>query len=209
MSIIFFGSPDFAVPTLKALINADETIAAVVTQPDKPCGRSGKSQPCAVKACALEHGIKALSPPNMKDEAFIAELQGYKPEFFVVVAYRLHSDRLAVGGDRAATAGVACRLGRPATRAALGDGLGPSIRGARSGSGVARLYAVALRALPPGRGAVRAGRALLLPRLRHRAIRWKPAAEWARAPSLAVCRLAVLACWGWRRSTTSAYLAAS
>lgn len=95
MSIVFFGSPEFAVPSLKALIEAGMTVSAVVSQPDKARGRGRKTSPCPVKACALDNGIKSLTPLNMKDEPFIAELMGLKPEFFAVVAFgRILTPRL-------------------------------------------------------------------------------------------------------------------
>lgn len=95
MSIIFFGSPEFAVPTLEALIDAGEMVPVVVTQPDKAQGRGKKTLPCAVRKYALDHGIKTLTPLNMKDEAFLAELESFAPEFFVVVAFgRILTSRL-------------------------------------------------------------------------------------------------------------------
>jgi methionyl-tRNA formyltransferase len=95
MSIVFFGSPEFAVPSLKTLIDEGEVVAAVVTQPDKVRGRGRKLIPSPVKKCALENGIKVLTPLSMKDEAFLAEIEGLRPEFLVVVAYgRLLSKRI-------------------------------------------------------------------------------------------------------------------
>jgi methionyl-tRNA formyltransferase len=87
MSLVFFGSPEFAVPSLKSLLDAGEQIAAVVTQTDKPAGRSGEPAPPPVKKFALEHGLKVLQPTSMKDEVFLGELEAMKPEFIVVVAY--------------------------------------------------------------------------------------------------------------------------
>jgi len=87
MSVVFFGSPEFAVPSLKSLLDSGEQIAAVVTQTDKPVGRSGEPVPPPVKEFALQHGLKVLQPASMKDEAFLSELEAIKPEFIVVVAY--------------------------------------------------------------------------------------------------------------------------
>jgi methionyl-tRNA formyltransferase len=87
MAIIYFGSPALATTPLKALIEAGVEVAAVVTQPDARRGRGGKKTPSPVKAVALEHGIKSFEPISMGDEALIAELLSYKPEFLVVVAY--------------------------------------------------------------------------------------------------------------------------
>jgi len=87
MSIVFFGSPDFAVLSLKALIEAGEPVAAVVTQPDKVRGRGRRLLPSPVKQCAMENGIKALTPLSINDKGFLAEMRALKPEFLVVVAY--------------------------------------------------------------------------------------------------------------------------
>lgn len=85
--IIFFGTPDFAVPTLKALISRGEKISLVVTQPDKPKGRGKAIQPPPVKKVSLEHGLKIVQPERIKDEAFIESLRTLQPEFAIVVAY--------------------------------------------------------------------------------------------------------------------------
>ena len=87
MAIIYFGSPALAVPPFKALIQAGEVVAAVVTQPDARQGRGGARTPSPVKAAALEAGVKSMEPRNLKDEAFLSELRSCKPEFIVVVAY--------------------------------------------------------------------------------------------------------------------------
>jgi methionyl-tRNA formyltransferase len=95
MSVVFFGSPAFAVPSLKSLIEAGEEVAAVVTQTDKPVGRSGEPAPPAVKEFALERGLRVMQPESMNDEAFLSELEAIKPEFIVVVAYgRILSNRV-------------------------------------------------------------------------------------------------------------------
>jgi len=87
MSIVFFGSPRFAVPSLKSLLEAGERIEAVVTQTDKPVGRHREPQAPPVKEFALGRGLKVLQPRSMKDEAFLSELESIRPEFIVVVAY--------------------------------------------------------------------------------------------------------------------------
>ncbi len=86
MSIIFFGTPEFAVPTLKALIGSGEDIALVVTQTDK-FNRGHKLAPPPVKVTALEAGLRVAQPTNLKEESFLKELTATKPEFIVVVAY--------------------------------------------------------------------------------------------------------------------------
>lgn len=87
MSVVFFGSPRFAVPSLESLIDAGEEIVSVVTQTDKPAGRSGEPQPPPVKVRAIERGLRVLQPRSMKDEDFLRELESIRPEFIVVVAY--------------------------------------------------------------------------------------------------------------------------
>ena len=87
MKVIFMGTPDFAVGTLKAIIEAGHEVVAVVTQPDKPKGRSGALAMSPVKEAALEYGITVLQPVKARDEAFVEELRSYKPEVIVVVAF--------------------------------------------------------------------------------------------------------------------------
>lgn len=87
MSVVFFGSPLFAVPSLKSLLDAGEKIEAVVTQTDKPVGRSREPVPPPVKEFALERGLRVMQPASMKDETFLSELESIRPEFIVVVAY--------------------------------------------------------------------------------------------------------------------------
>ena len=89
MRIAFFGTPDFAVPSLRALLGEGFDVAAVVTQPDRPHGRSRSSLvPPPVKVVAQEEGIPVLQPENPNTEEFFAELQGAGPiDLGVVVAY--------------------------------------------------------------------------------------------------------------------------
>ena len=86
MSLIFFGTPDFAVPSLRALIS-EEDIALVVTQPDKLKGRGHILSSPPVKELALAHGIKVLQPPKIRDEEFYKVVKMIAPEFIIVVAY--------------------------------------------------------------------------------------------------------------------------
>ena len=97
LRIVFFGSPEFAVPSLAALAEHHEVVA-VVTQPDRPAGRGAKLQPPAVKVLAMERGLAVLQPPKLRDGVLAAELALLKPELFVVVAYGriLPPDLLAV-----------------------------------------------------------------------------------------------------------------
>ncbi|MDR1342419.1 MAG: methionyl-tRNA formyltransferase [Prevotellaceae bacterium] len=87
--IIFMGTPDFAVASLQALVEAGHKVVAVVTQPDKPAGRGLQLQASAVKRYALEQNIPALQPAKMKDENFLRALQQLNADLFIVVAFRM------------------------------------------------------------------------------------------------------------------------
>ena len=87
MKILFMGTPDFAVFSLKALIEAGHEIVGVLSQPDKPKGRGYTLTPPPVKVAALEAGIPVYQPTTLKDEAFAALLSELDPEIIVVVAY--------------------------------------------------------------------------------------------------------------------------
>ena len=75
MRIVFMGTPDFSVPTLKALVDAGHDVAAVVTQPDKPKGRGKEMQMTPVKVQALEYKIPVYQPVKVRDQAFIEVLR--------------------------------------------------------------------------------------------------------------------------------------
>lgn len=83
------GTPEFAVAALESLLQEGWNVVAVVTAMDKPQGRGRKPKPSAVKACALQHNIPILQPPNLKSEAFLAELKAYRADLQVVVAFRM------------------------------------------------------------------------------------------------------------------------
>jgi methionyl-tRNA formyltransferase len=85
--VIFLGTPDFAVPTLQALLAANENVVAVVTQPDRPRGRGQVVTPSPVKALALAHGLPVLQPVRLKDPHFMGALKEFAPELMVVTAY--------------------------------------------------------------------------------------------------------------------------
>lgn len=87
MKIVFMGTPDFAVPSLNALLISKKDIAAVVTQPDKPSGRGKKLTPPPVKTVALNSGIRVLQPERIKDEAFVNTIKEINPDVIVVAAY--------------------------------------------------------------------------------------------------------------------------
>ncbi|TNE58074.1 MAG: methionyl-tRNA formyltransferase [Bacteroidetes bacterium] len=82
------GTPDFAVPPLKLLLEHGYDIAAVITAPDKPGGRQGL-QESAVKKFALAHGLKILQPPKLKNPEFVEELRALNADLQVVVAFRM------------------------------------------------------------------------------------------------------------------------
>ena len=86
MKIVFMGTPEFAVPTLEALIEK-HNVAAVVTQPDKPKGRGKKMIFSAVKEKAVENNIKVYQPTKVRDGEFVEILKEYEPDVIVVVAF--------------------------------------------------------------------------------------------------------------------------
>ncbi len=87
MKIIFMGTPDFAVGTLEALIEAGHEVVLAVTQPDKPKGRGKEMQFTPVKECALKHDIPVFQPRKVREEACIEELLKYNADIMVVVAF--------------------------------------------------------------------------------------------------------------------------
>lgn len=89
MRIVFFGTPDFAVPSLDILHKSKHEIAAVVTAPDKERGRGRKVSFTPVKEYALEHNIQCLQPESMKDYEFIESLKQLNTDLFVVVAFKI------------------------------------------------------------------------------------------------------------------------
>lgn len=87
MKIVFFGTPDFAKGALEALIAAGHEITAVVTQPDKPKGRSRELLPPPVKECAIRHGIPVLQPVRVKRTEAVEELGAYPADVYIVAAF--------------------------------------------------------------------------------------------------------------------------
>jgi len=88
MKIVFMGTPEFAVPTLKQLLKHHEVVA-VYTQPDRPAGRGHKMQSSPVKAVALEAGVEVLQPKSLKKKEIRDLLVGFDADIFVVAAYGL------------------------------------------------------------------------------------------------------------------------
>ena len=89
LRIVFFGTPHFAVASLKALVEAGYNVAGVVTAPDKPAGRGQQIQVSAVKEYALSQGLQLLQPHKLKDPGFLEELDSLQADLQVVVAFRM------------------------------------------------------------------------------------------------------------------------
>src|SRR6185437_15363666 len=89
LRIIFMGTPDFAVASLAALVNAGANVIAVVTAPDKPAGRGMQLQSSAVKQYAVDNGLPVLQPEKLKNPAFLEDLRALQAELQIVVAFRM------------------------------------------------------------------------------------------------------------------------
>jgi methionyl-tRNA formyltransferase len=87
MRIVFMGTPEFAVPSLEALLKSDDSVVGIVTQPDRPRGRGQRLSPSPVKVIAQREQIPLLQPTKMKDPAFLAELSSWKPDLIAVAAF--------------------------------------------------------------------------------------------------------------------------
>lgn len=83
------GTPEFAVPTLDALVKEGYNVVAVITAPDRPAGRGMKLQYSAVKECALSHQLPVLQPEKLKSPEFLEELRSYQADLQIVVAFRM------------------------------------------------------------------------------------------------------------------------
>ncbi len=87
-NVVFMGTPDFAVGSLKALLEAGQYhIQAVVTQPDRPKGRGQKMVETPVKTFALQHGLPVFQPLKVKEAEFVQQLKAWQPDFIVVAAF--------------------------------------------------------------------------------------------------------------------------
>ena len=98
LRIVFFGTPDFAVPTLEALHDSRHPVVGVITQPDRARGRGQQLQAGPVKQVAEHHGLKILQPPRLRDDRFLEALRGLDADLGVVAAYGkiLSDDVLAI-----------------------------------------------------------------------------------------------------------------
>ena len=87
MKLIFMGTPDFAVQTLDALVDAGHEVVLVVTQPDKPKGRGKAVQYSAVKTAAFAHGLEVYQPKRIREPECIAYLRTFDADLMVVAAF--------------------------------------------------------------------------------------------------------------------------
>lgn len=89
LRIVYMGTPDFAVESLKSLVEGGYNVVGVITMPDKPAGRGHKLQASAVKEYALSQNLPLLQPEKLKDEAFLEALRNWKADLQIVVAFRM------------------------------------------------------------------------------------------------------------------------
>ena len=89
LRIVFMGTPEFAVPSLKALVEGCYNVVAVVTTPDKPAGRGRQLHESDVKIAARELGLPILQPEKLRDEEFVAAMEALKPDLGIVIAFRM------------------------------------------------------------------------------------------------------------------------
>jgi methionyl-tRNA formyltransferase len=95
LRIAFFGTPEFAVPTLERLLQSHHPVVGVITQPDRPRGRGQKVTDAPVKALAVARGVPVFQPPRLRDPDVEATLHSWQPDLAVVAAYgKLIPDRL-------------------------------------------------------------------------------------------------------------------
>ena len=129
MRVLFWGTPEFATPPLRALLGEGFDVAAVVTQPDKPVGRSrSQLQPPPVKLVALEEGLPVLQPEKPRGAEFISQLREIAPDISVVVAYGHILSKEVIDLPRLGTLNIHASLlpeyrGAAPIQAAIRDGL--------------------------------------------------------------------------------------
>ena len=87
MSILFMGTPDWAVPTLEALVDSDYEVCAVLTQPDRPAGRKKRMQASAVKQWAIDHELMVHTPENAGSPQTLELLKNIEADLYLVCAY--------------------------------------------------------------------------------------------------------------------------
>lgn len=89
LKIVFLGTPDFAVESLRRIVDGGYNVVGVVTMPDKPAGRGHKLYQSPVKEFALERGLHLMQPVKLKDQEFVDELRSLNADLFVVIAFRM------------------------------------------------------------------------------------------------------------------------
>ena len=89
LRIVFLGTPEFAVESLRRLVDGGYNIVGVVTMPDKPAGRGHRMFQSPVKLFAVEHGLKVMQPVQLSDESFVKELRSLHADLFIVIAFRM------------------------------------------------------------------------------------------------------------------------
>ncbi|MDO4758661.1 MAG: methionyl-tRNA formyltransferase [Rikenellaceae bacterium] len=89
LRIVFMGTPEFAVPSLRALVEGGYNVVAVVTTPDKPAGRGRQLHESDVKVAARELGLPILQPEKLRDESFVEAMRALKPDLGIVIAFRM------------------------------------------------------------------------------------------------------------------------
>lgn len=89
LKIVFLGTPDFAVESLRRIVDGGYNVVGVVTMPDKPAGRGHKLYQSPVKEFALGHGLRLMQPVKLKDPEFVSELRSLEADLFIVIAFRM------------------------------------------------------------------------------------------------------------------------
>ena len=89
LRILFMGTPEFAVSSLKAILSKEFNVVGVITAPDKPAGRGRKLNESPVKTYAMKKGLTVFQPKNLKNECFISELKKLNANVYVVVAFMM------------------------------------------------------------------------------------------------------------------------
>jgi methionyl-tRNA formyltransferase len=87
LRIVYFGTPEFAVPSLQRLLDSTHPVVALVSQPDRPRGRGHRLAPTPTKELALTRGVEVLQPERLRDEGFLSEIRALAPDLGVVAAY--------------------------------------------------------------------------------------------------------------------------
>lgn len=87
LRIVFMGTPDFAVPSLQALLDGEDSVVGVLTQPDQPAGRGMTLRHSPVKVCSLEHQVPVFQPPKLRVPEVLEQLKTWQPDLIVIAAY--------------------------------------------------------------------------------------------------------------------------